>query len=435
MRSALITLSALLLSATILVAGNGLQNTLLAVRGNLEGFSLLQIGLLLSVYYVGFILGCQLVPRWVKRVGHVRCFTALASIASASALTHALWVDAVAWLLLRGVTGFCLAGLTMIIESWINERATNQNRGRVLAVYRIVDFGALTVGQFLLTLADPQGFVLFALTSILISLCLVPVALSTAVVPQPIQAAKLDLRQLFHTAPLAAAASFAVGAANSAVWAVGPVYVQRLGHGLDTVAVFMSAMIVGGAVSQWPLGLLSDRIDRRRMITVQALVCGVTGALLAALTSSPPWLLMAGGAAFGCAAMPLFGLAAAHANDQAAPGEYVQVSGGLLLLYGVGAVIGPLLAPLFMAVLGPTALFAYTGLVHVGLAGFGAWRVRHGRPVIVEEQGAYVPVPRSTPVVFQLDPRSEPEQAPAAAGTPVAPSAGSDRRRVAPTVD
>ena len=144
---------------------------------------------------------------------------------------------------------------------------------------------------------------------------------------------------------------------------------------------------------------------------------------------------MAGGAAFGCAAMPLFGLAAAHANDQAAPGEYVQVSGGLLLLYGVGAVIGPLLAPLFMAVLGPTALFAYTGLVHVGLAGFGAWRVRHGRPVIVEEQGAYVPVPRSTPVVFQLDPRSEPEQAPAAAGTPVAPSAGSDRRRVAPTVD
>ena len=169
MRSALITLSALLLSATILVAGNGLQNTLLAVRGNLEGFSLLQIGLLLSVYYVGFILGCQLVPRWVKRVGHVRCFTALASIASASALTHALWVDAVAWLLLRGVTGFCLAGLTMIIESWINERATNQNRGRVLAVYRIVDFGALTVGQFLLTLADPQGFVLFALTSILIA--------------------------------------------------------------------------------------------------------------------------------------------------------------------------------------------------------------------------------------------------------------------------
>ncbi len=410
MRSALVTLSALLLSAMILIAGNGLQNTLISVRANLEGFSLFQVGLLLSVYYLGFIVGCQRVPHLVQRVGHVRCFTALASVASAAALGHVLRVDSMWWLLLRGVTGFCIAGLTMIIESWINERATNANRGRVLAVYRVADFSALTVGQFLITLADPLGFTLFAVTSILISLCLVPVALTTAVLPQPIQAARLDLRKLFATAPLAGAASFTVGAANSAVWAVGPVYVQRLGHGMDTVAGFMGGLIVGGALAQWPLGMLSDHVDRRRMITVMALCCAVTGAILANLGQAPAWALICGGAGFGAVAMPLFGLAAAHANDQAAPGEYVTVSGSLLLVYGVGAVTGPLLAPGFMNLFGPAALFAYTGLVHLGLAAFGGWRLRHGRPVVVEEQSAYVPVPRSTPVVFELDPRAHPDE-------------------------
>lgn len=420
MRSALITLSALLLSAAILVAGNGLQNTLLAVRANLEGFSLLEIGLLLSLYYVGFIVGCQRVPHLVHRVGHVRSFTALASIASAVALAHVLLVDAIWWLALRAVTGFCIAGLQMVIESWINERATNANRGRVLAVYRIVDFGALTVGQLMITLADPAGFALFALTSILISLCLVPVALTTAVLPQPIPSPKLDLRGLYATAPLAAAASFAVGAANSSVWAVGPIYVQRLGFGLEAVAGFLSAMILGGAIAQWPLGALSDHVDRRRMITAQAAGCALLGAVLANLGAPPGWLLVAAGALFGVAAMPLFGLAAAHANDQARPGEYVRISGGLLLIYGIGAVIGPLAAPLWMDALRAPALFAWTATVHVALAMFGVWRMRVGRPVDVEHQSPYVPVPRSTPVVFELDPRAHQGEADDAAA-PVAP--------------
>ncbi|GJL90350.1 MFS transporter [Hyphococcus sp.] len=400
-------LAALLIAAFFLIAGNGLQGTLLAVRGNLEGFPLLMVGFLMSAYYVGFIGGCRIAPLMVKRVGHIRSFTALASVASAAALAYALAVNPVFWIVLRIVTGFCMAGLYMIIESWINENATNERRGRILSIYRITDLTAGTLGQALLAAADPTLFSLFAVVSILISLALVPVALTNSAQPRPIASAKLDLEKLFRISPLAAAGCLCVGAANGAFWAVGAVYVQQLGYDVRTIAVFMTTAVIGGALSQWPLGLASDRMDRRIIIIIVSSLCAASGAFLAATGGGSGEMLLYGAFAFGFTAMPIFGLCVAHANDRAEAHEYVTLAAGLLLLYGVGAVIGPIIAPLAMNEFGPRALFIHTAVTYAVLAVFGLFRVFLRDAAPRADRESYVAVPRTSPAVFEIDPRVE----------------------------
>ncbi|WDI32210.1 MFS transporter [Hyphococcus flavus] len=401
------TLSALLLAAFILIAGNNLQGTLLAIRGDLEGFSLTLVGLLMSAYFVGFIAGCRYAPGMVKRVGHIRSFTALASLASASALAHLLAIDATIWIVLRVISGFCLAGLHMILESWLNENATNETRGRILSVYRITDLSAATAGQMLLAASDPAGFVLFALVSILMSIALVPVALTTSTAPQPISDDTLNLKRIFHISPLAGAGCFAVGAANGAFWAIAAVFVQRLGYSVTIVAWFMSAVVIAGAVSQWPLGHLSDRIDRRLVIIGAAGGSTLGGVFLSLTSTISPLMLLAGGCVFGLFAMPLFGLSVAHANDRAKPTEYVSLNAGLLLLYGAGAVAGPVIAPVIMQFTAPQALFLYTSSIHVLLVVFGIWRVIRRDAVPEEEREDFISVPRTSPGVFEMNPNVE----------------------------
>jgi MFS family permease len=401
-------LSALLLAAFFLIAGNGLQGTLLAVRGNLEGFPLLMVGFLMSAYFIGFTIGCQVAPRLVKRVGHIRSFTALASVASAAALAYVLAVHPIVWIVLRVITGFTIAGLYMIIESWINETATNERRGRILAVYRVTDLTAGTLGQALLAAADPSKFALFAIVSILISLALVPVAMTTTTQPRPIASAKLDLAKLFRISPLAAVGSLSVGLANGAFWAVGAVYVQELAFDIRAVATFMTTVVVAGALSQWPLGLLSDQIDRRIVIIIAAAACSASGVFLALMGSSSITMLLYGGFAFGFTAMPIFGLSVAHANDRAEPNEYVTLAASLLMLYGAGAIVGPVVAPLAMDAIGPRALFIHTAVVYGALTIFGLFRVLLRSAAPQENREAYVSVPRTSPTVFEMDPRGEP---------------------------
>lgn len=416
MKGLITTVAALLLAAAVLYAGNGLQATLLTVRANAEGFSLTLVGMLMSAYFAGFIAGCRYAPRMVKRVGHIRTFTALASVASAAALAHALFVDAPSWLVLRVITGFCFAGLHMIIESWINEKVTNELRGQLLSVYRIVDLVALTVGQVLLMVADPTGFALFALVSILVSLALVPVALTTSVAPQPIHRATLDLPKLFALSPLAAAGVLMVGLANSSFWALAPVFVQQLGYSVELIAVFMSVAIIAAAVAQWPLGLVSDRMDRRLVIIVVTALAGGSGMLLYVNASTSITWLLASAAAFGMTAIPLYGLCAAHANDHAEPESYVEVNSGLLLLYGAGAILGPVVSAQAMALLGAKGLFASTMAIHGVLLIWGSYRYVASPAIRPEDKDSYValPVPAALPMAtpegFELDPRLEPAE-------------------------
>ena len=416
MRQAIVTIAALLLASWILTAGNGLQISLLPLRGNLEGFSLGQISLMLSVYFFGYILGCRITPVFVRNVGHVRSFTALASIASATALMHALVLEPAAWIVLRGLTGLCLAGLAMIIESWINEKATNQNRGRVLGVYRLIDFSATIAGQLLLTFADPLGFTLFALCSILMSLALVPVALTTSPVPRPIPTAHFSLGKVMRVSPLAAIGVLAVGLANSTFWGLGPVFVQSLGYGLPVIALFMSVVVAGGAAAQWPLGWLSDLHDRRKVIIAVAALAAISGATLASIADHSQLALIGAAGAFGFFAMPLWGLCAAHANDHCQADEYVETSAGRLMLFGIGAVIGPLIALPILNRYGVSTMFYFTAAIHTLLFGFGLYRLPRRAAVPDALKEHYVDVPRTTPAVFELDPRSpdDPSEPPSA---------------------
>jgi MFS family permease len=388
-------IAALLFAAAILYAGNGLQSTLLSVRGDLEGFPTAIIGLLASAYYAGFILGCRFVPGMIKGVGHIRAFVALASIASSSALAHILFVDATPWAVLRFITGFSFAGLTMVLESWINERATNENRGKVLSVYRIVDLGAVTIGNGLLAIAPPSGFQLFVLVSILISIALVPVALTRSDSPAPLETAKLDIVQLYRVSPVGAVGAAAAGLANAAFWGMAPVYVQEIGYGSAMIAAFMSAAIIGAGLFQFPMGSLSDKVDRRFVIVGSSLLGAGASALLASFAGLSQNALLGFSFLFGAFIIPVFGICAAHANDHSALGKAVATSGGLLLLYGVGSVIGALVGALVMSAFHPAALFWYISCVYLVLAVFSLLRIGINRPSIVGKKTRFIPMAKS----------------------------------------
>ena len=416
MIKAVAALSALLLAAAILLVGNGLQSTLVSVRANLEGFPTALIGVQMSAYFAGFVLGCRINPTFIKSVGHIRTFVALASVGSASTLGHALVVDIAAWSFFRAVTGFCFAGLFMVIESWINERATNATRGRILSVYRIVDLLALTVGNSMLAIADPASFELFAIISILISLALVPVALTRSPAPKPIETARLDIPRLFAVSPAAAIGAPMVGLANAAFWAMAPVYALKLGHGAPTIALFMNAAIIGAALLQWPLGWLSDKIDRRQVIVMSSLAGSLSAFALAQFGAGSTTLMLVFAGLLGAFMIPMLGLCIAHANDHAPPEQAVATNGGLLLLHGCGSIAGAALGGVVVAMAGPSSLFDYIGTIYLVFAAICLYRIMKRAAAPAEKKAPFVPVPKSAaPTVFEIarDEAEEGEAAPA----------------------
>ncbi|MHA7873357.1 MAG: MFS transporter [Hyphococcus sp.] len=395
--------AALLIAAALLYAGNGLQFTLLSVRANIESFSTPLIGAMMSAYYIGFIAGCRINPSFISSVGLIRTFVALASIASAAALAHALVVDILVWSALRMISGFCFAGLAMVLESWINAQADNHNRGQILSVYRIVDLLALTSGNAMLAAASPAGFHLFALISILISIALVPVALTRSSAPNHARKASLDIAKLLTVSPVAAVGVFMVGLANAGFWSVGPIFVQRSGYGAEIIAAFMSAVIVGAAIAQWPLGWASDKIDRRRVIIVASLASAAAAAGLSRFGGASQLHLFLFGGLLGAVMIPMFGLCVAHANDQAPPEDAVETNGGLLLLHGCGSVGGAVVGASIMSVFGASSLFDYIAIVYVALAAFALYRTLRRRGLSEAEKTPFTPVPRAaSPAVFEI---------------------------------
>lgn len=378
--SSRVTFAALLLSVAVIMAGNGLQGGLLLVRASLEDFSPAGIALVSSGYFMGFIAGCLTAPALIRKLGPVGSVAVFATAAAAAAFGHELIVEPLAWGGLRLVTGFCFSGFYMVVESWINAAVGNATRGRTLALYRAVDLGATTLGQFLLPLADARGPILFALVATLILLSQVPIALA----PRPdraaeVEAARLDLRRLYRTSPLALWGAAAMGMSSAGFWSLAPVFVERDGHGSAGVALFIACGILGGAAFQWPLGWLSDRRDRRWVMIGAALLAGASAAA-SALAPADDLSLRAGLAGlFGGFSFPIYALAAAHANDRAGPGEFVAVSGGLLLVFAVGGTVGPILAALAVDGMGRVGLFGFSAVVY-GLLALHAGRRMTVRP-------------------------------------------------------
>lgn len=387
---AITPIAALLIGVAILLVGQGLQGTLLPVRATLEDFSNLAIGAFGATYFLGFAIGCWWGPRLVQRVGHVRVFAAMTALASSAPLLHGLWIDLPAWIVLRFISGFCFAALYVVIESWLNETATNQNRGSVFSAYVLINMTMLGVGQQMMLLDDPAQMSLFALASVLVSLAALPVVLSTAPSPRTVEVVELDLPRLYRTSPAGMLGSLAAGFANGSFWSLAPVFTMAWSQDVALTAWFMTAAVIGGAASQWPLGAWSDRIDRRY---VMALCAGFAVAVAACILIfgerlTPGAIVLLGGL-WGAAAFPVYSLAVAHSNDHAAEHEFVVVSSGLLLMYGVGAVIGPLLASGLMQAIGAPGLYAFTAAIHIILLVYLFIRRFRRSPAAEAEQVAF----------------------------------------------
>lgn len=378
MKRTLLSVAPLLIGVAILLTGQGLQGTLLPVRASLEGFSTLTIGLMGGAYFFGFTLGCLRGSTLVRKVGHVRVFAAMTAAASAAPLIHGLWQEPWLWWLLRFVTGYCFAVLYVVIESWLNEQSTNETRGAVFSAYTLITLTVLAVGQQMLLLYDPQQMALFAIASAIVSLAAIPVVLSVAPSPAHTESeVKLDLRRLLRISPAGALGCLAAGLANGSFWALAPVFVMGFSSDVSLSAWFMTSAVLGGALGQWPLGFWSDRVDRRWVIAFTALIGLLMGLLIWQFYGQVSTLsLMLMSAAWGAVAFPVYAVSVANANDNADPGEYVMISSGLLLMYGLGAIAGPFIAPMVMHLAGPGGLYLFASAVHLVLLVYVVYRIK-----------------------------------------------------------
>ena len=388
--SAAASIWALLFGMGMLMLGNGLQNTLLGVRANAEDFGPAITGLVMSGFFAGFLLGSWLSPRVIQRVGHLRLFAAVVSLASIAILVQSIFVFPLVWALMRVLAGYCQATALIVAESWLNVRITNEHRGKLLSIYNIITYLGVGGGQLLLNLADPGNTTLFILVSVLLSFAAVPILLS--ITPQPLQETPelLSVRALYRASPLGLIGSSMAGLLQGAVFGMGAVYAQEVGMSLGQISMFMFVLIGGVALFQWPVGMLSDRIDRRQVITGLALV-GAVVALLAIPASNSIGHLMMLAPLMGTGPMILYSLFVAHTNDYLRPGQMVAASSALVLVFGVGASFGPSLTGVLMDLLGPSGWLWVLALGQLGISAFTLYRMTRREALPVAEQSSYVP--------------------------------------------
>jgi MFS family permease len=398
-RATLPTLLALLLGFGLMQMGNTLQGTLLSVRGGIEGFSPAQIGAVGAGFWVGVVIGSLRCGKLIQSVGHIRAFVALGAIASTAPLLHLLVMDPIAWVVARALTGFCFAGLFIVVESWLNSAATDETRGQILSVYAMTGLLAGIVGQLLLPATDPAGFRPFCIIAIIIAFALVPIALTRAVAPtQDEVAARISIRGLYRQSPFGLVAAFMCGVTTSAFFTLGPIFAQQ--RGLDTggVAAFMASGTLGGFLMAWPLGWLSDRLDRRLVIIGAAVTATVTLVIMMAIVpeEASRWILYLCAGIFGGTIIPTYSVVMAHVNDAVGEGEFVAASGGLLIMQGAGAAAGPLLGGVAMSALqhGLSYTLIATQII---MAVFGVYRLTRRAAPPEMHRGAFLVEP-PTPV-------------------------------------
>ena len=410
-------LFAILSGVAMLIVGVSLLFSVIGLRAGMAEFSTVVTGLISSAYFAGYVVGVLVCPILVSRVGHVRAFAAMASLASTMPILHALWVNPWFWGGLRLIAGICLVGLYIVIESWLNTLAPKSKRGQVFSIYLVVTFVSLALGQWLILVGDAVGFVPFAMVSVLLSFALLPITMARVQQPDTVESPRLSLHSLWQTSPLGVAGAFVSGLISGAFFGLGAVFADRVGFDAQGVAAFMALTILGGAVLQWPVGRLSDRMDRRLVLLgccLGSAALGLTGYGLSIFY--PTWLIGLG-ALLGGLIFTIYGLGIAHANDQIHVSRTLEVTGGLLLVHGIGAAVGPTIAGVVMDLVGPGSLMLYFTVAAGGLALYTAHRMRVAAPVPVEEKVDFVAMGSGTQTTAQLDPRTPDPSDPADAAS------------------
>jgi MFS family permease len=386
---------ALLLGIMLLMVGNGVQGTLLGIRGDIEGFTTGQMSIVMSGYFVGFLLGSRMAPEMIRRVGHVRVFAALGSLISAVLVLYAAIPEWIVWALLRVLIGFCFCGVYVTAESWLNNSTTNETRGQTLSLYMIVQMLGIISAQALINFADPAGFLLFVIPSVLVSLAFAPILLSISPAPAFGTTKSLSIRALYEVSPLGVVGIFLMGGVFSALFGMTAVWGTLAGLSVLEISIFTAAIYAGGLVFQLPIGWLSDRMDRRKLVIVVAII-GTVAALVPVALSLPFWASVAVALLIGGISNPLYALLLAHTNDYLDSDMMAAASGGLLFVNGMGAIVGPLVIGRMMGVIGPNGFFLFIAVLTGALALYAGWRATQRPATPVSETGPFAPV---SPVV------------------------------------
>ncbi len=395
---------ALLLGMGLLMVGNGLQGTILGVRGEIEGFSTLEMSFVMSAYFMGFLGGSRLAPEMIRRVGHVRVFAALASFISAVMIMYPMLTDPIAWFLGRAVIGFCFSGVYVTAESWLNNAASNENRGQALSLYMIVQMLGIISAQGLVLLGDPAGYETFVIASILVSVSFAPILLSISPTPAFDTTKPMTLRELMGKSPLGCVGMFLLGGVFSAQFGMAAVYGARAGLSLLEISTFVAAFYIGAIVLQYPLGWFSDRMDRRFLILLAAAIGGASSMAGMLFGMSFPILLVA---AFFIGGMsnPLYSLLIAHTNDFLDREDMAAASGGLIFINGLGAITGPLITGWLMGdgIFGPPGFFLFIAALLFVMAGYAMYRMTQRPAIPVDETGTMSPLyPSASPVALEV---------------------------------
>src|SRR5690554_2006773 len=398
----------LLLGMGVLLAGSGLLGTLLGLRATLEGFAEFTVGLIMSAFFAGYIVGSYLCPLLIRRVGHIRTFAALAAASAVVALLHGMWLNAWVWGLLRLINGICILGLYMVVESWLSEQVV-QRRVQVFAVYMMVSLAAMGAGQFLIAIYGPGDLASFALVALLFCLGLIPLALTRRMQPVVTSSGSMPLRQLYNVSPVGATGALTSGLLTGAFWGLMAVYGLNIGLGSAGAAALVGATIFGGAVLQWPIGLWSDRIDRRVMLVRMTLAAALMAALIHLLNGRSLAGLLVLGTLYGGFSFSLYALSVSHTHDRMQAVNTMAATRGLLLLNGIGATLGPLFIGALMQLIHASVFPLFLALLLVGMAVYARHRIKLDPAVPAEERGDFVPLTRTSPVAMELDPRADQE--------------------------
>ncbi|ODT59390.1 MULTISPECIES: MFS transporter [Paracoccus] len=398
MISVLRTTWPLLLGILLLMVGNGMQGTLLGIRGGIEGIPTFQMSVVITSYYGGFLLGSLTVPDLIKNVGHVRVFAALGSLISAVLVLFAVEPHWISWTLLRFLIGFCFCGVYVTAESWLNAGSTNENRGQTLSLYMIVQLLGIVVAQALLNVSDPAGYLLFIIPSVLVSLAFTPILLSAQPAPQFQTIKRMSFRRLYRASPLGCVGIFLIGGVFAVLSGMSSVWGAQIGLSVAQISLFVAAIYAGGLVLQYPIGWISDRYDRRKLVLGMSAIGGLCGLVVVAAQPGTVGLVIAG-AIMGGVANPVYALLLAYTNDYLDQSDMASASAGLLFIYGIGSMGGPIITGWMMGVMGPDGYWVYMGVLLALLTAYAGWRTTQRRALTPDEQGSFAVItPNATPL-------------------------------------